>query len=86
MLAVAQDDHRFALQTMHDEPPDGRGGRGPRGRPRAGAGPRGRRRGRPASRAAAIAGGRAAEFAANGRVAARGMTGHCADYSSLAAC
>ena len=29
MLAVAQDDHRFALQLMHDESPEGGGGAGP---------------------------------------------------------
>ena len=61
MLAVAQDDHRFALQLMHDESPEG--GAGPA------AGPPGvpsRARRRPArqaarsgpARAAAIAGGR----------------------------
>jgi small subunit ribosomal protein S6 len=35
MLAVAQDDHRFALQLMHDESPEGGGGAaaGPPGAP-----------------------------------------------------
>ena len=31
MLAVAQDDHRFALQVMHEEAPEGGAGAGPAG-------------------------------------------------------
>jgi len=38
MLAVAQDDHRFALQLMHDESPEGGGGGAPAG-PAGPAGP-----------------------------------------------
>jgi small subunit ribosomal protein S6 len=36
MLAVAQDDHRFALQLMHDESPEGGGGGGAPAGPAAG--------------------------------------------------
>jgi small subunit ribosomal protein S6 len=44
MLTVAQDEHRFALQLMHDESPEGGGGSapaGPAGPPAEGAAPAG---------------------------------------------
>ena len=44
MLAVAQDEHRFALQLMHDESPEGGGGSapaGPAGPPAEGGAPAG---------------------------------------------
>lgn len=46
MLAVAQDDHRFALQLMHDESPEGGGGAagGPAGAPVEGGVPGGEER------------------------------------------